>query len=143
MATKQELETQVAGLQAELAALRTADPDRTVLLDANTKLVNENQELENLVDLRGKEGEKLALQLITSAGEAQALQDDLLERQRELAAVKSRVSQLESQLLAKPQALADTITTDQIIFEGTVKALVEHFRRQFCFEDDRAVIVKR
>ena len=133
MATKQELEVQVVALEAEVKILKEAQP-------VDVQALKEENE-----SLRASE-RKMALELITAAGESQSLLEKLQQADVKNAALAKELVQTGQLLDASVTNLAKSakggITPDKIEFDGSVKALVEHFRRQFCHENQRALILK-
>lgn len=137
MATKQELE-------AEVAALKAANPDAAELVAVQTNLAQALEEVK-----------KLGLELVTSAGETQLALEQLqaekaeslkfIGRIDEMSALISQLvgdkASLETQLAQKPtSAGVDVSKADPTI--GNVRDLKEKMRRGECHDEQRVILLK-
>lgn len=132
MATKQELEAQVAALTAEVESLKSAQPvDVQVLTRENealkAELVNADVQASLLKDMAKQELEtakaetqKLRLELISAIGESQALAE---------------------KLAAKPVAAGiDMSEADPAV--SNVRDLKEQIRRGHTHDEQRVILLK-
>jgi len=129
MASKQELEAQIEALVAEVETLKAGvSPDVAEL----TSLKAEVAELKGKLADNDKAGDQLA----------EALKAERLKNRDLNSALDVSTAQVRELQAKKPVVVPDRIGGREVLFEGTVKAAVEHFRRQFCHENDDCMILK-